>query len=157
MPDTENNANAFSIHDEPDIHGGVVRHVTGADISYDTVTEGSLAEGVTAHNAQGEPITGTGFVPRVTETVDIEAEIEGFADMEGELEAPGIEYRTYNIPPATRGTLGGIIVGQDLLVTEEGVLSVDKATSAEEDNTRPITAAAVYTEIGNINALLGTI
>lgn len=28
---------------------------------------------------------------------------------------------------------------------------------AEEDNTRPITAAAVYTEIGNINALLSII
>lgn len=31
------------------------------------------------------------------------------------------------------------------------------ANSAEQDNTRPITAAAVYTEIGNINALLATI
>lgn len=31
------------------------------------------------------------------------------------------------------------------------------ATSAEEDNTRPITAGAVYTEIGNINALLSII
>lgn len=31
------------------------------------------------------------------------------------------------------------------------------ATSAEKDNTRPITAGAVYTEIGNINALLATI
>lgn len=63
----------------------------------------------------------------------------------------------YDLPPATTSTLGGIIVGSDLLITEEGVLSVDKATSVEEDNTRPITAAAVYTEVGNINALLQTI
>ena len=34
---------------------------------------------------------------------------------------------------------------------------ITPATSAEQDNTRPITAAAVYTEIGNINALLATI
>lgn len=34
---------------------------------------------------------------------------------------------------------------------------ITPANSAEEDNTRPITAAAVYTEIGNINALLATI
>lgn len=31
------------------------------------------------------------------------------------------------------------------------------ASDAEQDNTRPITSAAVYTEIGNINALLATI
>lgn len=34
---------------------------------------------------------------------------------------------------------------------------VAPAQRAEADNTRPITAAAVYTEIGNINALLATI
>ena len=34
---------------------------------------------------------------------------------------------------------------------------VAPATSSEQDNTRPITAGAVYTEIGNINALLATI
>lgn len=34
---------------------------------------------------------------------------------------------------------------------------VAPATSAEQDNTRPITAGAVYTEIGNINALLAII
>ena len=34
---------------------------------------------------------------------------------------------------------------------------ITPATSAEQDNTRPITAGAVYTEIGNINALLATI
>ena len=34
---------------------------------------------------------------------------------------------------------------------------ITPANSAEQDNTRPITAAAVYTEIGNINALLATI
>lgn len=59
--------------------------------------------------------------------------------------------------PATTTTLGGIIVGSDLLITEEGVLSVDKATAVEQDNTKPITAAAVYTEVGNIDVLLQTI
>ena len=34
---------------------------------------------------------------------------------------------------------------------------ITPASSAEQDNTRPITSAAVYTVIGNINALLATI
>lgn len=34
---------------------------------------------------------------------------------------------------------------------------ITPANHSEEDNTRPITAAAVYTEIGNINALLAII
>ncbi len=59
--------------------------------------------------------------------------------------------------PATPTTLGGIIVGEDLQITQSGVLSVIKADKAEQDNTRPITSAAVYTEIGNIDALLRTI
>ena len=59
--------------------------------------------------------------------------------------------------PATAETLGGIIVGEDLRITQSGVLSVIKADKAEQDNTRPITSAAVYTEIGNIDALLQTI
>ena len=59
--------------------------------------------------------------------------------------------------PATASTLGGIIVGEDLEITQQGVLSVTKANAVEQDNTHPITAAAVYTEVGNINALLQTI
>lgn len=38
-----------------------------------------------------------------------------------------------------------------------GVEWVTPASSVEQDNTRPITASAVYTEIGNINALLAII
>ena len=59
--------------------------------------------------------------------------------------------------PATKYSLGGIIVGEDLAVTTTGLLSVVKANAVEQDNTHPITAAAVYTEVGNINALLQTI
>lgn len=59
--------------------------------------------------------------------------------------------------PATTTTLGGIIVGEDLEITQQGVLSVTKANQVEQDNTHPITAAAVFTEVGNINALLQTI
>ena len=51
-------------------------------------------------------------------------------------------------------------VGDVLMKTSnanDGVSWVTPASSAEQDNTRPITAAAVYTEIGNINVLLATI
>lgn len=74
-------------------------------------------------------------------------------DYETEWVDPGVQ----ELPIATKEALGGIIVGNDLLVTDNGVLSVDKATAVQEDNTKPITAAAVYTEVGNINALLATI
>ena len=62
-----------------------------------------------------------------------------------------------DIVPATTNTIGGIIVGDDLSITPQGRLSVIKANRAEQDNTHPITSAAVYTEIGNIDALLSTI
>lgn len=37
------------------------------------------------------------------------------------------------------------------------VLTVNRANDVEEDNTLPITSAAVFAEVGNINALLETI
>lgn len=57
---------------------------------------------------------------------------------------------------ASGGTGGGYIIGHGLKL-EGMVLSVDSAVSVEKDNTLPITSAAVYTEIGNIDALLQTI
>lgn len=41
--------------------------------------------------------------------------------------------------------------------TNDGVSWITPASRAEQDNTRPITSAAVFTEIGNINVLLSTI
>ena len=40
---------------------------------------------------------------------------------------------------------------------KQGRLAVQVADEAEEGNTLPITAAAVYAELGNIEVLLGTI
>lgn len=45
----------------------------------------------------------------------------------------------------------------DTLTFEDGMLRVNTADVVEEDNTLPVTSAAVYTEVGNINALLATI
>ncbi len=45
----------------------------------------------------------------------------------------------------------------ETLTLENGVLSVNTADAVEADNTLPVTSAAVYAEIGNINALLATI
>lgn len=46
---------------------------------------------------------------------------------------------------------------ETLSLSEDGVLSVNTANDVEQDNTLPVTSAAVFAEVGNINALLGTI
>lgn len=45
----------------------------------------------------------------------------------------------------------------ETLTLENGVLSVNTTDSPEGDSTLPITAGAVYTQLGNIEILLGTI
>ena len=62
-----------------------------------------------------------------------------------------------DVPIATETVAGSMRVGENLRISADGVLSVDTAAAVEQDNTRPITAAAVFTEVGNINALLETI
>lgn len=53
---------------------------------------------------------------------------------------------------------GGYTIGSGLkLDAATNTLSVDTAEAVEKDNTKPVTSAAVYTEVGNINALLATI
>lgn len=52
---------------------------------------------------------------------------------------------------------GGVTPGNALELTPDGVLNVVTAEDAEQNNTLPITSAAVYTKIGNIDALLSAI
>ena len=84
----------------------------------------------------------------------ISGSLSGVGNLNGSLTVPK---GGGAIEPATTTTLGGIIVGDDLTITADGRLSVQKATEVESDNTHPITSAAVYTTVGNINALLQTI
>ena len=53
--------------------------------------------------------------------------------------------------------VGGFSLGHALMWDKQGRLAVQVADEAEADNTLPITAAAVYAELGNIEVLLGTI
>ena len=57
---------------------------------------------------------------------------------------------------ATSQEAGVVKVGENLKI-DEGVLSVETTNDAEEDNTKPMTSAGVYVELGNINILLSKI
>ena len=53
---------------------------------------------------------------------------------------------------------GGVdFTTDETLPLKNAVLSVNRATDVEQDNTLPITSAAVYETVGNINALLESI
>ncbi len=58
---------------------------------------------------------------------------------------------------ATLQTGTDFSVDNHTLKMENGVMRVNTAPSVEQDNTLPITSAAVFAEVGNINALLETI
>lgn len=62
-------------------------------------------------------------------------------------------------PVGSGGSSGGSYnIGSGLKLDEStNTLSVDTATDVEQDNTKPITSAAVYQTVGNIEILLGTI
>lgn len=53
---------------------------------------------------------------------------------------------------------GSYVIGDGLLLDPNtNTLRVDTADAVEPDNTRPVTSAAVYVTVGNIDALLATI
>lgn len=58
----------------------------------------------------------------------------------------------YELPPATYETLGGVIIGENLLIDDNGVLSVDVTNEINESN-HPITARAIKTFSGSIDRL----
>lgn len=62
-----------------------------------------------------------------------------------------------SVNPATADKLGVVKIGENLKITKDGVLSVDTADAVEQDNTKPVTSAAVHTEIGNIEVLLAAL
>lgn len=58
---------------------------------------------------------------------------------------------------ATKDKAGTIKVGENLAISEDGVLSVITTDTAQQDNTKPMTSAGVYTLAGNIEVLLAAL
>ena len=77
----------------------------------------------------------------------LEFNIETPQSLEFELEDARVVYTGSGLPYK---------IGYGLKV-EDNTLMVDAADAVEQDNTKPVTSAAVFTEVGNINALLATI
>lgn len=65
----------------------------------------------------------------------------------------------YACEPSPGGGGGGTTSFEidETLTFKDGVLSVNTADVVEEDNTLPVTSAAVATQVGNIEILLKTI
>lgn len=57
---------------------------------------------------------------------------------------------SYELPVASETTLGGVKVGDNLSVTDDGTLSVDTTDEAQEGNTKPITSAGVHNVLGGL-------
>lgn len=91
------------------------------------------------------------------QSATLNGELSKTKNLVGRMQIPKVTSGGGDVDIATTTTPGIVIVGDNLKIDSRGYLSVDTANDVEQDNTKPITAAAVYTEIGNIDALLQTI
>ena len=84
---------------------------------------------------------------------DIEVEVSEYgANIEVTVEGSGPAG-----PPGPPGEGMQYEIGEGLKVNEQNQLIVDTTNDVEQDNTKPITSAGVFTVVGNVEALLGTI
>lgn len=61
------------------------------------------------------------------------------------------------LPIASQTAAGTVRVGDNLTISDTGVLSVTTTDTVDKDNTKPITSAAVQSIVGNIEVILSTI
>lgn len=128
------------------------------DLTKDTVTPDTLADGETAHDASGDAIIGAAFgailtVEEVFEGVKITAtnkDSTSTAILKNGTDGTAV-------PMMTEDVAGIAKVGDNLCIDTAGRLSVVTTDTVEKDNTKPITSAAVHVVVGNIDVLLGTI
>lgn len=131
--------------------GGTISGSLSAETLRGLISSGSII--VNDYLIQMTEIPG-GFRMTVTRGSEVQSMDVVGGDVDEEFIAQMVEdYLTKN-PPS-----GGTVFQPDneTLLLENGVLRVNTADVAEEDNTRPITSAAVATQVGNIEALLKTI
>ena len=146
---------------------------------YAVQLKGTAADGVTTRHTNiavtciPRSMTGVGTWPQVpTEFAQIEANI---TELYQHPPVPGSngywlvwdpdkdEYVESQLPVsegmdfASPDRAGIIKVGENLAISEDGVLSVITTDTAQQDNTKPITSAGVYTLAGNIEVLLAAL
>lgn len=89
-------------------------------------------------------------------TVETSAErAEQAADRAEQASAKGV-LTVNGIGPDENGNVD-IKIGNGLKLSDDGAIVVDTANAVEQDNTLPVTSAAVQTTVGNIEILLKTI
>lgn len=88
----------------------------------------------------------------------IESIVDGDPELPHELNAEGPGVNLDGAAPLWEGVANKPFaeLGSTLKVVN-GVLDVNTADAAERDNTQPITSAAVFAELGNIDALLAAL
>ena len=113
------------------------------------VSDHASAEGGTSTPTPGE---WEQYVQQLTAVLNHEVPPEG---LPGQVLTKTKDGNIWTFPS---GGGGSYTIGAGLkLDLESNILSVDTAEIVEQDNTRPVTSAAVYTTVGNIDALLATI
>ena len=120
---------AVSVTDEPDAHGGTVRHINGVSLAGDTVAAAVLFRGYSAHDAQGQPVTGAYDPPSGTKQITANGagiDVAGYASVDVNV-AGGGKNAQYVMGSASVHSNGYTSTGMSLTVAKTGTYSISWA------------------------------
>lgn len=143
-------SNYTALINKPTINGvELTGDMSGADFNLGSIYYGTTAE----WEAQTDLVPAQGSIYIYSDyAVGAEQSIPGIKVGDGESLLSELAFATGGSSDLPAGNAGDILTS-----TGTGISWVAPANDFDGDNTRPMTAAGVYTQIGNINALLATI
>ena len=135
LVDVSGGASAISVIDELDANGGTIRHINAVDLSNDTVTAAHLEYGYTAHNSQGEAITGElvpggGGTPRTSADLTVSgATVTAPAGVYAADASKTIASGTARVPSSITGTSANMSAGTNQLTFSKTIALTPDVTA----------------------------
>lgn len=121
---------AITVVDTPDTHGGTIRTITAVSLEDDTVEASAMLSGYTAHNSQGQAVTGTISTKTGSDLTVSGATVTVPAGYYASQATKSVASGSVTAPSSISGTSASVSTGTNTLTLTKSVSVTPNVTTA---------------------------